>query len=368
MKKKWGRVLLVFAMTVLITAASTAALAASFSKKAPKLTSSHNGSVVTLKWNKRSDLTGYQVVQCNSSGGSRKRLKTVKSVSAKLTVKPGSNYYYRVRGYKKRSGKSTLYTSYSAVVKESVPVTGRKSTLKKLLQTGLKPVGSTMYVWGGGWGGTTAGAGIEARTIGVSPKWKSFFNKQTSTYDWKKTKYQIHNGLDCTGYIGWCIYNIRNTTSGKTGYVMKARTMASNFASRGWGTYKAKNQVTDYRAGDIMSSNTHVWMVVGQCSDGSVVVLHSQKYGCRLAGTPTKSGKKNSEALSLAKYYMKTYYPTWYKKYPDCTAVPEYLTDCAQMRWKISDLAVMKDPENYREKNAEEVLRDLFSDIPVSAG
>lgn len=361
MKRKWIRTFSAFLLVVLVFAASSGAFAVSFSKKAPVMTSNRKGAVITLKWNKRSGLTGYQVFKCNSSGNNKKRVKTVKTNSTKLTVKPGSNYYYCVRGYKKRSGRSTLYTSYSSVVKTAVPVTGRKSTLKELLETGLKPIGSTMYVWGGGWNKADTGAGIEACTIGVNKNWKSFFKKQTSKYNYKNTKYQIHNGLDCSGYIGWCIYNIRNTVNGKTGYVMKASKMASNFASRGWGIYKKKDKVSDYRAGDIMSSGTHVWMVVGPCSDGSVVLMHSSPPGVRLAGTPTKSGSTNSKAIKLAKYYMKKYYPAWYQKYPNCATSRSYLTDYAQMRWTISDLAVMKDPENYRQKNAEEILRDLFS-------
>lgn len=234
-------------------------------------------------------------------------------------------------------------------------------TLKALLLTGLQPVGSTMYVWGGGWNKADTGAGTEARTIGVSPKWKRFFKKQTSGYDYRTTRYQISNGLDCSGYIGWCIYNIMNTKNGKKGYVMLADKMASNFASRGWGTYTPAAAVKNYRAGDIMSSSGHVWMVVGACSDGSVVLLHSSPPGVRLAGTPSSGGKTNSRAVKLAKYYMKKYFPEWYAKYPDCTAGSSYLTQYAQMRWDISGDAVMTDPDKYRNKSADRILRDLFA-------
>ena len=67
---------------------------------------------------------------------------------------------------------------------------------------------------------------------------KQFFQKQTSSYDYRTTKYQIANGLDCSGYVGWCVYNILNTTNGKPGYVMLAQKMAKNFASRAGGSIR----------------------------------------------------------------------------------------------------------------------------------
>ncbi len=244
-------------------------------------------------------------------------------------------------------------------MKKKVTVT-KSSTLKELLQVGLEPCGSTMYVWGGGWNKADTGAGTEARTIGVSKQWKKFFKQQTSSYNYQNTRYQIHDGLDCSGYIGWCIYNILNTESGNEGYVMYASKMAKNFANRGWGTYKSSSKVKDYKAGDIMSSSGHVWMVVGQCSDGSVVLLHSSPPGVQLCGTPSSSGKSASEAVELAKKYMKKYYPDWYKKYPDCSRGSSYLSGYAQMRWDVSGKSVMTDPDGYRNKSASQILKDLF--------
>ncbi|MCD8021698.1 MAG: hypothetical protein LUF30_01475 [Lachnospiraceae bacterium] len=218
-----------------------------------------------------------------------------------------------------------------------------------------------MYIWGGGWNEEDTGAGTEARTVGVSPQWRIFFSQQTSSYDYRTTRYQIANGLDCSGYIGWCIYNILNTTDGNEGYVMKASLMASNFASRGWGTYKSSSQVSDYKAGDIMSSSGHVWMVIGQCSDGSIVLVHSSPPGVRICGTPSSSGSTSSEAIQLATYYMKTYYPEWYSKYPSCQVSSSYLSGYAQMRWDTSGKSIMTDPDGYQSMSASQILADLFS-------
>ena len=217
-----------------------------------------------------------------------------------------------------------------------------------------------MYVWGGGWNEEDTGAGEKARTIGVSPKWEVFFTKQKSSYNYNKTRFQIENGLDCSGYIGWCIYNICETENGQVGYVMPARKMAKNYANRGWGTYQSKSKVKNYRAGDIMSSSDHVYLVVGECSDGSVVLLHASPPGVQLCGTPAKSGKTNSKAVKLAKKYMKKYYSQYYKKYKNCSKGYRYLTDYSQMRWDISGNAVMSDPDGYRNKVADQILKDLF--------
>lgn len=236
------------------------------------------------------------------------------------------------------------------------------STLKTFLKTALEPVGSTMYVWGGGWNREDTGAGREACTIGVSPQWKKFFELQNEDYNYRDTRYQISNGLDCSGYVGWCIYNILNTEDGKSGYVMSAGKMAFDFASRGWGAYRTKEQVADYRAGDIMSSGSHVWIAVGQCTDGSAVLLHSSPPGVQLCGTPSQDGTEDSEAVTLAASYMKEYYPDWYAKYPVCSRGRNYLTDYAQMRWDASGSAVMTDPDGYLNMTAEQILQDLFSE------
>lgn len=331
------------------------------SRRAPVVKAKKQATSVTLKWNGNAGMSGYHVYRTNKNGKNRRLLKTTTAKSVTLhKLKRGKSYYYRVRGFKK--GKDgIIYTKYSKVIHVKISETAQTSTLKKLLQTGLMPVGRTMYVWGGGWNKADNGAGTAARTIGVSPRWEQFFQKQTVSYNYQNTRYQIEDGLDCSGYIGWCIYNIMNKKNGKEGYVMPAQNMAREFAARGWGTYRPKSGVRDYQAGDIMSSGGHVWMAVGQCADGSAVILHSSPPGVQLAGTPSRSGRADSQAVALAQHYMKTYFPQWYVKYPNCAKDSNYLTQYAQMRWDITGKAVMTDPENYREKSADEILADLFA-------
>ena len=238
----------------------------------------------------------------------------------------------------------------------------QKSTLKKFLKTALKPVGSTMYVWGGGWDTGDTASGVEAVTIGTSSRWKSFFEAQGSSYDYRNTRFQIHDGLDCSGFVGWAVYNTFNTTSGNAGYVMLAQNMAKTYSSMGWGTYSSAGTFSDFRAGDILSSSSHVYIVIGQCPDGSVVLVHSSPKGVQINGTTTRSGNTNSQAASLAQKYMKKYYPAWCAKYSIPVKDASYLTRYARMRWKLSGKCMMSDPAGYASKDAAAILKNLFGE------
>lgn len=263
--------------------------------------------------------------------------------------------------------------------KEIVP--GKKS-IGNLLLTALWPVGSTMYVWGGGWNEADDGAGVEARRIGISPCWKVFADRQTKDYDFEKTRYQIHDGLDCSGYVGWVLYNIFEKENCRAGYVMPSTYMAWEFAGAGWGKYTPADQVKDWKAGDIMSMKGHVWIALGMCSDGSVLLLHASPPGVILCGTALEGawtqedgvkgdgmerdgakGLKTSQAIELAKAYMKKYYPNWYERFPECGRDTSYLKNSNQMRWSQEVLA---DPEDLRNKTGEEVLAWMFGEKRIA--
>ena len=236
------------------------------------------------------------------------------------------------------------------------------STIKNFLTTAITPVGSTMYIWGGGWNKEDTGAGKDGVFIGLNPNWRNFCGKQKASYNYRRHRYQFGAGLDCSGFVGWSIYNIMKTKNGKPGhgYVMKASKMASSFAKYGWGTYKSAAGIKDFKAGDVMSSSTHVYIVVESCQDESVVLVHSSPAGVRLSGTPNRQGKAGSEAVRLAKAYMKKYYPSWYRRYPSCGKGMSYLTDYAQFRWTTGKGSVLDDPDLYQNKTAKEILQDLY--------
>ena len=233
----------------------------------------------------------------------------------------------------------------------------QKSTIRQLLETALEPVGSTMYIWGGGWNRVDTGE------MGVPDRWEAFFEKQTSNYNYRYTRYQVNDGLDCSGYVGWVLYNTFNTESGNGGYVMLAQNMAKTYAGWGWGAYESPQAFTDHKAGDIMSlPSGHVFIVIGRCPDESVVIVHASPNGCMINGTVNKKGKKKSQAWKLARKYMRKYYPEWYAKYPDVSRGASYLKSYSRMSWYVDGRknSVMSDPEGLRNMNAAQVLKVIF--------
>lgn len=235
-------------------------------------------------------------------------------------------------------------------------------TIDNLLRKSLEPVGKTLYVWGGGWNQEDTGSGPDAVTMGVSPVWEEFFNRYGSEYNYNNTRYQIRNGLDCSGYVGWTIYNTVNSEDNKDGYVMLADRMARNYSSRGWGSFESMGKVMAYKPGDIMSSATHVYMVLGTAEDGSVVIVHSSPSGVQINGTPSPYGGGTSKAQILAQSYMSKYYPEFTRKFPGMSRDSSYLSGYERMTWNTDGSALLNDPEGLRNMSAEQVLKHLFNE------
>ena len=231
-------------------------------------------------------------------------------------------------------------------------------TLLDFLKIATQPVGSTMYVWGGGWNEADTGAGTEAVSLGVSPRWAEFAGVQHSGYDYKKHKYQIHDGLDCSGYIGWAVYNALETENGRPGYVCSSTKMAQSFAQRGLGVYIPAGEMTQWLPGDVMSMNGHAWICVGMCGDGSVLLLHASPPGVMFSGTRSASGGA-TDATALADRIMSQQYPQWYSRYPESSRSHSYLTKSSAMRWYSE---VLPDPEGIRQMSAEEVVELIYNE------
>lgn len=239
---------------------------------------------------------------------------------------------------------------------ETLPPEPDTASILDFLRIAVQPVGQTMYVWGGGWNEEDTGAGIEAVTLGLSPHWAEFAVAQDGSYDHKNTRYQIHDGLDCSGYAGWAIYNVLETENGQPGYVCKASVMAQTLADRGLGDYIPAEEMTQWLPGDILSMKGHVWIAVGMCSDGSVLLLHASPPGVMFSGTLLPDGSE-SQASTLALQIMQEHYPDWFSRYPRCARRHSYLTNSSAMRWS-SD--ILNDPEGLRNMTAEEVVSLIF--------
>lgn len=228
-----------------------------------------------------------------------------------------------------------------------------------------------MYIWGGGWNEADTGAGNEALTIGVSPRWKAFSSWQSSDYDFHRTKFQLHDGLDCSGYMGWLLYNTVRTPD-CSGYVFSAARMASRLSDLHLGTLVRDDR---WLPGDLCSMPGHVWLCLGTCSDGSVLLIHSSPPGVRICGTSSKKAVTNStndscdnrntpgpqfadtQAVLLARRIMSDCYPDWYVRYPDCAVPVDYLTSSEKLRWHPY---IFPDLDKWIRLSATEVTDALF--------
>ena len=250
---------------------------------------------------------------------------------------------------------TTKYISISSE-ETTTPVSDNNTpTLLSFLKNAIMPMGTTMYIWGGGWNQADTGAGIEAMTFGLSPVWINFYNSQNSSYNHALHRYEIHNGLDCSGYVGWVLYNTFGNKYSNTGYVYKSSTITSRLSDMGLGSYHNAGTY-DFKPGDICSMAKHVWICLGTCSDGSALVLHSSPPGVRLCGTLLSDGSI-SEAVILAQETMRKYYPDWYSKYPNCVSNYSFITTSSRLRWSEN---VLKDPDGLRTLNAYQIIDYLM--------
>lgn len=240
--------------------------------------------------------------------------------------------------------------------------------MEKLLQTALEPVGTTMYIWGGGWNSEDSSAGATSTRIGLSPTWEKFANKQDETYDFEEHRWERENGLDCSGYVGWVLYNTFETEDGQSGYVMSSMDMAETYAS--WKFGKCIKNPKEFLPGDIVSMDGHVWISLGTCEDGSVLLVHSSPPGVSVCGTqiPKNRLKSTSEqnrmeseksiAVQLAESFVEENYPEWYARYSNCSKPYTYLENVTLMRWNEKTLT---DAKIFQNLSAEEVLAYLKS-------
>lgn len=237
------------------------------------------------------------------------------------------------------------------------------STIERFLQVALEPVGTTMYIWGGGWNDVDSAAGAGSTKIGVSDEWEKFAENQDENYDYTNYRFEREKGLDCSGYVGWVLYNVFETKEGKEGYVTISTDMAKNLSDRGWGEYI--ENPTEFLPGDIVSMDGHVWISLGTCEDGSVLLLHSSPPGVSACGTQiprenqTEGYDGMSIAIELATIFMEEHYPEWQKKYPNRATSAEYLENVSLMRWNNT---TMKDAEEWQKKKGEEII-ELLQDV-----
>ena len=269
------------------------------------------------------------------------------------------------------------------------PTPGER-TLTNFFKTAFSAVGHALYVYGGNWDFQDVGSSNYARSIGVSDSWVEFFYEQDEYYNYKNTNAATsyypfgafneyyYAGVDCSGYVGWVMYNVLNTENGNEGFVMGSNKMAKTFAE----TYKLGTYTKDYQAtidgaktfkvGDIVSCTGHIWICLGACSDGSLVILHSTPSTSKagIAGGGAQLGaignSESCEAFKLADAYNKKYFKDWADRYP--TSLKSYSTYLAQgntnngkFSWYLNENGV-QDPDGLSEKTPSEILKVIFGE------
>ena len=217
-----------------------------------------------------------------------------------------------------------------------------------------------MYIWGGGWDDTDQAGGAGSTTIGVSPRWKRFTRQQDETYDYTQYLYHREKGLDCSGYVGWVLYNTFETENGNSCYVTTSTEMARSLSERGWGELIQNPE--EFLPGDIVSMEGHVWICLGTCEDGSVLLVHSSPPGVSLCGTQAPKSMQSSrydetsKAIDLAKEYMEKCHSDWQEMYPNRTVSDSYLENVSLFRW---DKSKMKDADEFQNLSAEEIVQKI---------
>ena len=315
-------------------------------------------------------LTGFQNI-----GGSKYYLNTGSGAMAVGWLQLGSDWYYMngsgamLTDWQNIDGSEYYFYSSGAMAVSTViggveiGADGKASrtesqaigTLTKFLKTMIQPVGNTLYVWGGGHDAWTDGDGLR---IGMNPKWKQFYNQQGASYNYTKHRYEYQNGLDCSGLVSWAVYNTYNTKSNQkeTAYSSTSTGFPAYLTNKGFGSHGKVSGGT-FTPGDVVSMTGHVWVVLGMCSDGSLVIVHATPPVVQISGTVNTAGSTNSKAVKLAKAYMKKYYSDAAGKYNLCIASKAYVNNVDRFHWSSSS---MRDPDGLRNMTAAQVLEKLI--------
>ncbi len=176
------------------------------------------------------------------------------------------------------------------------------------------------------------------------------------------------------------LYNTFETESGRSGYVFKSTNLGCTLdAEFGWGRNTAARYELgdgDLRPGDIVSMEGHVWICVGRCADGSIVIIHSSPSksitGCKGGGVQLSAlnphgDSSDCEAYRLANYYQNKYFPEWAARYhAGMRSFNDYLNFkrtgiTGIFRWDLGGKG-LSDPDGFAEMSAAEILAAIFGD------
>ena len=127
---------------------------------------------------------------------------------------------------------------------EKAPDSGAKNapTLTSFLKNAALARDQVLYVWGGGWNEEDTAGNEEANHLGLSQSWLDFYKANSGAYNYEDHTYEIHSGLDCSGYIGWVLFN---TLRDEKDHVVLADQFDEVLSRQGLGTRKEAAEVTE---------------------------------------------------------------------------------------------------------------------------
>ena len=345
-----------------------------------------NGAYLCVKGGGKANGTDVQIYTGSTTNRAHKFYITETSRNANgfYTSSGGHTYYYQnntkltgvqniggVLRYFKDNGvmlRSTTYNNYkidadgvAVYVATRTKNTVAKKTLFTYMSNAMKPVGKTLYIWGGGWSDGGDGHTRDAMIVGMPSTWATFFKQHSKPdYDYSQYRYNYGKGLDCSGFAGWTLYNTLYKKDNMGWTVYQSSTVADKYVEKGWADPKyCVSNPTKFYPGDVVSMDGHVWISLGQCADGSILLVHSSPKGVQISGTAVPStGAGNSQAYRLAKTYMKKYFPEW--PYAVRSVGAGYYKNLKGVaHWKVSG-GLMTDPEGIQKMSANQVMKMLL--------
>ncbi len=286
------------------------------------------------------------------AAGNRQYAKGGKLLTGWQTVDGKTVYFDKEKGLLTNCAVDGYYVDGNGVrVRRTSPVLGEtingQRTLKTFLHNALIPAGRTLYIWGGGWGGLGTDASSDSAKIGFQKGWETFYDSHaTASYDHKNYRWAYGCGLDCSGFVAWAVYNTMYTGDNVKDIVVQSTSVAPSYINWGW----AYQDMSAYRPGDVVSMSGHVWISLGKCSDGTILLVHSSPQGVQLSGTGGK-------AVQLAAKYMKILAPGW----PYAIRTVDYPAHTtSKATWKVNGSGLFTDPDHIQGMSAEDVLRTLI--------
>lgn len=264
------------------------------------------------------------------------------------------------------------------------------ATLKNFLKTAFMPMGKVLYVFGGGWNWQDSGPGLPARTIGLTQSWLDFSEVHKTGYQYRDESDPAHSyypeggwnefhyaGLDCSAFIGWTLYNTLNTVSGGSTCPGPSYGMAKKLAEDyGYGTWTERPLGGRLQPGDIVSCPGHVWLSLGCCEDGSILVLHSSvtpdadglhSGGVQLSAVNPDNDSPECEAFRLADTCTRVLYPDWYNRHPVVMKPSAQYVKFEKdgkvgfFRWFMNGDPGLTDPDGFVRLSPREILNTLFN-------